>query len=104
MLYLAFMEQLFKIRIKVKETWKRKEYISIGAFLLSFAALSASKYKLPHYIFITLPWAAVLLASYLNKIEETRQKMLRQWMVFYLSAGLGIIIAFLLRLDILNPR
>ncbi|MCB0523986.1 MAG: glycosyltransferase family 39 protein [Saprospiraceae bacterium] len=96
MLYLAFMEQLFKIRIKVKETWKRKEYISIGAFLLSFAALSASKYKLPHYIFITLPWAAVLLASYLNKIEETRQKMLRQWMVFYLSAGLGIIIAFLL--------
>lgn len=38
------------------------EAFSIGAFLLTFVALSMSKYKLPHYIFVTLPWAAVLVA------------------------------------------
>ncbi|MEI6411453.1 MAG: glycosyltransferase family 39 protein, partial [Bacteroidota bacterium] len=38
------------------------EAFSIGAFLLTFVALSLSKYKLPHYVFVTLPWAAVLTA------------------------------------------
>ncbi|MBL7794953.1 MAG: glycosyltransferase family 39 protein [Saprospiraceae bacterium] len=41
------------------------EAFSIGAFLLTFVALSMSKYKLPHYIFVTLPWAAVLVARWL---------------------------------------
>lgn len=43
------------------------EAYSIGAFLLTFIALSQSKYKLPHYIFITLPWAAVLTAAWLER-------------------------------------
>jgi len=38
------------------------ETFTIGAFTLAFVALSMSKYKLPHYIFVTLPWAAVLVA------------------------------------------
>jgi len=41
------------------------EAFSIGAFTLAFVALSMSKYKLPHYIFVTLPWAAVLVARWL---------------------------------------
>ncbi|MFN0015154.1 MAG: ArnT family glycosyltransferase [Saprospiraceae bacterium] len=43
-----------------------EEGFSIGAFVLTFAALSLSKYKLPHYIFVTLPWAAVLVARLLQ--------------------------------------
>jgi 4-amino-4-deoxy-L-arabinose transferase-like glycosyltransferase len=42
------------------------EGYSIGAFVLTFAALSTSNYKLPHYIFVTLPWASVLLARWLG--------------------------------------
>jgi len=42
------------------------EAFSIGAFVLTFVALSMSKYKLPHYIFVTLPWAAVLVARVVN--------------------------------------
>ncbi|MBL7774404.1 MAG: glycosyltransferase family 39 protein, partial [Saprospiraceae bacterium] len=59
-----------------------EEAYSLGAFLLSFAALSLSKYKLPHYIFVTLPWAAVLLARWLSlaapralALAETVQKL-----------------------------
>ncbi len=43
------------------------EIYSLGAFLLTFVALSLSQYKLPHYIFITLPWAAVLVARWINQ-------------------------------------
>ncbi|MEQ1744833.1 MAG: glycosyltransferase family 39 protein [Saprospiraceae bacterium] len=42
------------------------EAFSVGAFVLTFVALSLSKYKLPHYIFVTLPWAAVLVARWLH--------------------------------------
>ncbi len=41
------------------------EAYSLGGFALTFVALSLSHYKLPHYIFITLPWAAVLTARWL---------------------------------------
>jgi 4-amino-4-deoxy-L-arabinose transferase-like glycosyltransferase len=46
------------------------ESYALGGFLLTFVALSQSKYKLPHYIFITLPWAAVLLAAWLNAPDK----------------------------------
>jgi hypothetical protein len=36
---------------------------------LPFLALSASNYKLPHYIYVTFPFAAVLTSSYLTKLE-----------------------------------
>lgn len=46
-----------------------KEGYSLGAFLLIFAALSASRYKLPHYIFVTLPWASLLLSNWLTNLK-----------------------------------
>lgn len=49
------------------------EAFSLGAFVLAFIALSASKYKLPHYIFVTLPWAAVLLAAWLNSDDDEKK-------------------------------
>lgn len=41
------------------------EGYSMGGFALTFAALSLSHYKLPHYVFVTLPWASVLTARWL---------------------------------------
>lgn len=40
------------------------EMLSFGGFVLVFLALSASKYKLPHYIYVTLPFAAMLAARF----------------------------------------
>lgn len=34
------------------------------AWLLTFAALSSSRFKLPHYIYVTLPFAAILIAQW----------------------------------------
>lgn len=41
------------------------ETATVGGFLLTFVALSASKYKLPHYIYVTLPLASIMTARYL---------------------------------------
>jgi hypothetical protein len=69
-----------------------RETYSAGAFVLTFIAMSMSQYKLPHYIFITLPWAAVLVAQYLNGVEGKRGR----WMALYLSVFAGLFIAYLL--------
>ncbi|MBK8428012.1 MAG: glycosyltransferase family 39 protein [Lewinellaceae bacterium] len=79
------------------------EAFSLGGFLLTFIALSASKYKLPHYIFVTLPWAAVLLAAWLNaegdkkKAEDAPSMVPAGWvMLGYLVFLIALATAFLL--------
>lgn len=47
-----------------------EEAISISGFILLFLALSSSRFKLPHYIFVTYPFAALLCAAYLNRLIE----------------------------------
>jgi hypothetical protein len=69
-----------------------RETCSAGAFVLTFIAMSMSQYKLPHYIFITLPWAAVLVAQYLNGVEGKRGR----WVALYISVFAGLFIAYLL--------
>ncbi|MEO5675321.1 MAG: glycosyltransferase family 39 protein [Chitinophagales bacterium] len=44
------------------------EYYSVGGFLLPFIALSLSKYKLPHYIFVLYPLAAIFTAAFIMHI------------------------------------
>lgn len=41
------------------------EMIATGGFILIFLSLSASKYKLPHYIYVTFPLAAIIAARFL---------------------------------------
>lgn len=62
------------------------EFFALGGFLLTFIALSQSQYKLPHYIFITLPWAAVMVA--------TRPAGRLSWAVLYLAGWLALAVAF----------
>ncbi|MCS6927947.1 MAG: glycosyltransferase family 39 protein [Saprospiraceae bacterium] len=63
------------------------EYYSLGGFVLTFIALSLSQYKLPHYIFITLPWAAVLVAAALRQGSDA----LLRWLT-----GIGAVVSILL--------
>ena len=53
---------------------KQKEYISFFGFLLPFIALSFSHYKLPHYIYIVVPFAAILSAQYLYQWWSKKAK------------------------------
>lgn len=72
-----------------------QEAYSIGAFVLSFIALSLSKYKLPHYIFVTLPWAAVLLAAWLHRVPVTRTGHLLQHLTLLVVAlASGLLLGF----------
>lgn len=41
------------------------EYYSLGGFVLPYIALSLSHYKLPHYIFVLYPLAAIFTAAFL---------------------------------------
>lgn len=66
------------------------EGYSIGGFLLTFLALSLSHYKLPHYIFITLPWAALLTARWLAQ----RPVSAGWWRGHYLVFGLLAMLSF----------
>lgn len=55
------------------------EWLSIGSFLLPFIALSTSRFKLPHYIFITYPYLSLITAVYMIKILEQNSKWSRLW-------------------------
>lgn len=54
----------------------QSEYISLFGFLLPFLALSLSQYKLPHYIYVVIPFAAVIAAKEINYWLNHRRKFL----------------------------
>lgn len=72
---------------RMGDLWRQKfrlpandEAYTLGGFVLTFIALSMSKYKLPHYVFITLPWAAVLTARWLETAAATGGRTWTRWM------------------------
>ncbi len=61
----------------IKIEWGGAEWISLGGFVLPFIALSFSRYKLPHYIYVTFPFAAILAARFLETLfDEKKEKYL----------------------------
>lgn len=63
---------LLRIREIIMQGLRAKphqEFISLGGFLLIFAALSLSKYKLPHYIFVVFPFASILTADFIVNLK-----------------------------------
>lgn len=90
-----FLPLLFALFYKIKNLFivrtKSDEMISISGFVLIFMMLSFSKYKLPHYVFVTFPFAAILVADYFGKISK---QSWRNWRIFYVI--LSIIILFLI--------
>lgn len=67
---------------------KEQEYFLLGATILPFIAVSLSEYMLPHYIFITYPFLAILAAEYLS----TRSSF-KGWTVYHLILALIMIVA-----------
>ncbi len=70
------------IFVKLKQLVKDKfrpnvhnEMYTLGGFIFPFIALSTSHYKLPHYIMVIMPLAAIFTAAYIDTIlKKTDQK------------------------------
>jgi len=78
------IKQLIVGRFK---TGSLPEAYTVGAIILPIVALSFSAFKLPHYIFITLPFLAIIGAHFFLE-KEIRLKWIR-WVQF--SIGLVIL-------------
>jgi hypothetical protein len=87
-LYAGLFVQIKKV-VAVKNQ-KLPEIITITGFILLFALLSLSKYKLPHYIFVTLPFASIICAIYMDKLTNKQQLI---WERIYFAFGVLVAIA-----------
>jgi 4-amino-4-deoxy-L-arabinose transferase-like glycosyltransferase len=66
----ALIKQLAEIRRSLTNALPG-EFIGTAGFVLLFVAMSLSHFKLPHYIYITFPFAALLAADFLADMPGT---------------------------------
>jgi len=59
------------------------EMFSLGGFILPFIALSFSQYKLPHYIFVLFPYAAILCSSFIYEPRSTQKNIRFMFVIHY---------------------
>jgi 4-amino-4-deoxy-L-arabinose transferase-like glycosyltransferase len=101
---ILFVFGLFKnLAILVRTKFKAgflPELVSTGGFVLMFLALSASRYKLPHYVYVLLPFAAIISARYLlHDVLNPAKKILYRFFAgfhIFLFIALAAVCAFLL--------
>lgn len=67
------------------------EGITIGGFVLPFAALSFSSYQLPHYIFVLFPLAAIIQARYFYRVLYDAEYN-KRWMRANMGAQIFVIV------------
>lgn len=104
---LLFIAALFRqVRRIVRQRFRiseQEEALTIGGFLLPFLVLSTSQYKLPHYIFVLFPLAAILTGKYLNQLMSGNlPKSLHTWswvqlivvVLLWVAGGLLAIVCF----------
>ncbi len=96
----AFFSRLFRVVGSVMHDRPMPELLTLGGFLLPFIALSMSSYKLPHYIFILYPLAAILLASWWEEqVEQGHRSRVNFNVAFILqllvALASGVVIYFI---------
>ncbi|HQQ95005.1 MAG TPA: glycosyltransferase family 39 protein [Bacteroidia bacterium] len=90
-----FSRAISLVRLKFKS--HNMEFMSFGGFLLPFVALSLSHYKLPHYVFVLYPFAALFTAAWLSEIEARGAGSLKNyWRVQFWVSLLIIILGLLI--------
>jgi 4-amino-4-deoxy-L-arabinose transferase-like glycosyltransferase len=99
----GFLQNLFSMSRFSKYTEKVPELITTGGFLLSFLALSASRYKLPQYVLVLLPFAAVIASSAFIKLTGTPGVLVKKKIIIglhhlisavYLAGAIAVISFF----------
>ena len=66
----AILQRYFFLFRDGPNSRKRKEYYTIGGITLVFVAMSMSKYKLQHYVFIAFPLIAILTGHFVVRIKK----------------------------------
>lgn len=69
-----------------------REFLSLGGFLIPFAALSLSHYKLPHYVFVTYPFAAIFTAAWLEELFEKQSRPAGIWFRIQTAVALLLVV------------
>ncbi|AEV31647.1 PMT family glycosyltransferase, 4-amino-4-deoxy-L-arabinose transferase [Owenweeksia hongkongensis DSM 17368] len=77
MFVVAFFARIVKAVKAIPNRKTMPELLTLGGFILPFIALSMSSYKLPHYIFVMYPLAAILLASWWQEVWEKNNRSLK---------------------------
>lgn len=66
----AIIQRFFFLFRDGPNSRRRKEYFTIGGITLVFVAMSLSKYKLQHYVFIAYPLIAILTGHFIVRIKK----------------------------------
>ncbi|MFT5053594.1 MAG: 4-amino-4-deoxy-L-arabinose transferase-like glycosyltransferase [Oceanospirillaceae bacterium] len=66
----AVLQRFFFLFRDGSSNRKSREYYTIGGITLVFIAMSLSKYKLQHYVFIAFPLIAILTGSFMVRIMK----------------------------------
>lgn len=64
----ALYVELKAIVLKKGRILDSEEWICMGGFVVTYLALGTSHYQLPHYIYIVLPFAAIITAKFLYRL------------------------------------
>lgn len=81
----AVFSELWQLSSKLKSS--DSEYYLISGITLVWLALSLSKFKLPHYIFVVYPLISILTAKYISELKLTTAWA---WLQLILSAVVTI--------------
>jgi 4-amino-4-deoxy-L-arabinose transferase-like glycosyltransferase len=79
---LTFPALFLALRTIIKQKFRitaEQEALTVGGIVLPFIALSFSKYKLPHYIYVFFPLVAVLTARYAIQIIDNPKSSFFKW-------------------------
>ncbi len=89
--FLSKLGRLFRSGFK---SIKSEEWVSFFAFLLPLIALSNSGYQLNHYIYVVMPFAAIMAAKTLQDWEGEQGAWRKAWRIYivvFLLAALALI-------------
>lgn len=68
---LGILGVLAEAKNAIQQKANATEYYLISGIVLVWIAMSLSKFKLPHYIFVVYPLIAILAAKYLHALQKT---------------------------------
>jgi len=95
------IRMLFSFRFRLPV---RQEAFTLGGIVLPAIAFSLSRYKLPHYIFVFFPLAAILTGHYLDLLlRSNRLRRLRAWWVVQAAVCTAVLLAVALLCTISFP-
>lgn len=69
----GLIRELLKIVYNRFTVARNEEFLTTGGFVLSYCSLGISKYQLPHYIYVVLPFIAIITAKMMYSLFWEKQ-------------------------------